>query len=107
MIGQLLDSGESRVVAATEHFIDRVHQSKHQPGNEERIRHVESMVFGYRIFESNWIRELRSSMELVYRKVRPLASDEDVTALLDDFDVVIAVSRESASVCRRRTVPRC
>ena len=106
-ISQLLDSAESRAIVAIEMHVDRVYQLKNRPGNEERIRYAESLVLRYRTIQSNWIRELMSSMELAYRKLRPLASDEYAPALLDGFDVLIAVSGELASVCRTQTVRQC
>ncbi|KAI9748394.1 MAG: hypothetical protein M1815_003274 [Lichina confinis] len=104
-ISQLLDSAESRAIVAIEMHVDRVYQLKNRPGNEERIRYAESLVLRYRTIQSNWIRELMSSMELAYRKLRPLASDEYAPALLDGFDVLIAqLDRTSHTAEERATV---
>ncbi len=98
-VNQDMDSVESRTIHLLEDVIGGVRQTKHLAGVEERIAHARDLVYRYRTFESNWIIQLQSSMEKLYRKLRPDASDESISALLDRFDVLISVGAINSPGC--------
>ncbi|KAI9883648.1 MAG: hypothetical protein M1823_004580 [Watsoniomyces obsoletus] len=89
-VNQDMESVEGRTIHLLEDVITSVRHTKHLSGVEERIAHARDLVYRYRTFESNWIIQVQSSMEKLYRKLRPDASDENISALLNRFDVLIS-----------------